>query len=35
MIERSDVILLVGRLLLAMLFVVSAIDKFRLDRLGS
>ena len=33
MIERSDVILLVARLLLVMLFVVSAIDKFRLDRL--
>jgi putative oxidoreductase len=33
MIERRDVILLVARLLLVMLFVVSAIDKFRLERL--
>ncbi|HEY0800115.1 MAG TPA: DoxX family membrane protein [Steroidobacteraceae bacterium] len=33
MIERSDVILLVARLLLALMFVVSAIDKFRLERL--
>jgi uncharacterized membrane protein YphA (DoxX/SURF4 family) len=33
MIENSDLILLVARLLLAMMFVVSAIDKLRLDRL--
>ena len=33
MIQRSDLILMVARLLLAMMFVVSAIDKFRLDRL--
>jgi putative oxidoreductase len=33
MAEHSDFILLVARLLLAMMFVVSAIDKFRLDRL--